>query len=490
MSDTYRLQQRPSAPESSSHRPAAAGPPVVVVAPARRLVSLDAYRGFIMSMLAASGFGILQFARISKDSDVWKTWNYDRFQALRFHFDHPAWVSITGWFGVSFWDLIQPAFMFMVGVAMPFSYQRREAMGSSAWKRNLHAAVRAIVLVLLGVFLYSLKHAQTNWIFTNVLAQIGLGYFFAYLCLGRSRQLQISVFVAILVAYWGLFVMNRPPENFDYEKVDASFEKGEVFSGRMAAWSKNANAAHFFDVWFLNKLRSPEFPQPATDSESNVTATSEPNDEAAVAAAVAVPEVKAAESSLIRRWWFSSPEPYTHNSGGYLTLNFIPSIATTLLGILCGQLLLATDSDRNKLLKLVSIGIVCLVAAVAAHHTVCPIVKRIWTPSWVLFSGGYVVLMLAAFYLLFDMLPLRKLAFPLVVVGMNSIVMYMLGQLLRPWVAEKVVSIHFGGMLRSIFGDAALSSDGIGAMVVPSATFVVFWLVAYWMYRNRFFVRV
>ena len=161
-----------------------------------------------------------------------------------------------------------------------------------------------------------------------------------------------------------------------------------------------------------------------------------------------------------------------------------------MLGILCGQLLLATDSDRNKLLKLVSIGIVCLVAGVAAHHTVCPIVKRIWTPSWVLFSGGYVVLMLAAFYLLFDMLPLRKLAFPLVVVGMNSIVMYMLGQLLRPWVAEKVVSIHFGGMLRSIFGDAALSSDGIGAMVVPSATFVVFWLVAYWMYRNRFFVRV
>ncbi len=512
MSETYRLQQR----RNVTQPPAEAGTPTAskaATAPAKRLVSLDAYRGFIMSMLAASGFGILQFSRIDRNNEIWNTWNYDRFQWLKFHFDHPAWVSISGWFGVSFWDLIQPAFMFMVGVAMPFSFQRREAMGSSSWKMHAHAIVRSIVLVLMGVFLYSMRQSQTNWIFTNVLAQIGLGYFFAYLCLGRSRQLQIGVFVGILVGYWGLFVMNRPPENFDYETVDASFEKGEVFSGRMAAWSKNANVAHFFDVWLLNRLRMPVAPPEPADAgpaDSAVPADPGPADPGPADPAVPAEGKNANESdesdqtvdpatsvvaatpepSFIRKWWFSAPERYTHNSGGYLTLNFVPSIATTLLGIMCGQLLLGPQTDRSKVLNLVLIGVVCLLSGVAAHHFVCPIVKRIWTPSWVLFSGGYVVLMLALFYTLFDVLPFRKLAFPLVVVGMNSIAMYMFGQLLRPWVTEKIVTIHFGGMLDSIFGPNALASDGIGAMVAPTATFIVFWLTAFWMYRKRYFIRV
>ena len=79
-----------------------------------------------------------------------------------------------------------------------------------------------------------------------------------------------------------------------------------------------------------------------------------------------------------------------------------------------------------------------------AGEYACPIVKRIWTPSWVLFSGGWVIWMLAAFYLVFDLCRLRWLAFPLIVVGMNSIAMYMMGQLLRPW-AIKTVKIHFLG---------------------------------------------
>ena len=117
------------------------------------------------------------------------------------------------------------------------------------------------------------------------------------------------------------------------------------------------------------------------------------------------------------------------NRGGYTTLNFIPSIGTTLLGILCGQLLLSSEKRAlEKLGLLVALAAGCFVLGVAAHMTVCPIVKRIWTPSWVLFSGGYVIAMLAVFYLLFDILPLRLLAFPLVVVGTNSILIYMLGQ--------------------------------------------------------------
>ena len=467
MSETYALQKRtpevvpPSPPPGTPSSADNSGK----LKPPGRLVSLDAYRGFIMIMLAANGFGIAKFASLPENSEVWNNWDYDWFQRLKFHFTHPDWSSITGWMGVSFWDMIQPSFMFMVGVAMPFSYARRAVMGSPSKWLTLHALWRAIVLVLMGVFLYSLSKGQTNWIFTNVLAQIGLGYFFTYLLLGRSTTVQVATIAAILVGYWGLFVMNPPPEDFDYEGLQVSEERDEIYTGRFAAWSKNSNVGHTFDVWLLNNLRMPV--------EDGVA-----------------PALAKESAGPIRRWWFSSPEKYTHNGGGYLTLNFVPSIATMLLGVLCGQLMLSRRSHGDKLRRLLIGGALCLVLGIAAHHTVCPIVKRIWTPSWVLFSGGYTMWMLAGFYVLFDVLPLKKLAFPLVVVGMNSIAMYMMGQMLRGWTTDKVVKTHFAGVLQSAFGPHAVDTDHIGAMVLPTATFAVFWLVAYWMYRNRFFVKV
>lgn len=463
-------------------------------AAAKRMVSLDAYRGFIMTMLAANGFGIAALAKLDASNSVWNRMDYDRFQQLQFHFSHPAWESITGQIGVAFWDLIQPAFMFMVGVAMPLSYARRTVMGSSARSRGIHALFRAVILVLLGVFLYSMNSAQTNWVFTNVLAQIGLGYFFAYLLLRFSPQIQLAALASILFGYWGWFMLNPPPPDFDYAAVNASAEAGEVFEGRFAPWSKNANAAHFFDVWLLNQLRSPkpvaEAPTSTPAAEADSEAEQPPAGATDTAAAPADPVTTPPQPGGLRAWWFSAEEPYEFNSGGYTTLNFVPSIATTLLGILCGQLLIGTDSRGRKLLTLIITGAACLGLGILTHHTVCPIVKRIWTPSWVLFSGGYVIWMLAAFYLLFDILPFKRLAFPLVVIGMNSIAIYMMGQLLRPWVSKHIVVTHFGGVLKSLFGPSAVSPDGIGAIVLPTATFAVFWLTAFWLYRNRWFIRI
>ena len=127
--------------------------------------------------------------------------------------------------------------------------------------------------------------------------------------------------------------------------------------------------------------------------------------------------------------------------------------------------------------------------AVLAGEYVCPIVKRIWTPSWVLFSGAYVLWMLAAFYLLFDVLPLRWLAFPLAVVGMNSIAMYMMGQLMRPWTI-RVVHTHFAKPLEQLTGMPLFDPQWYGRIADPTAAFVVFWLIVFYMYRKRYFIRV
>src|SRR5579871_1618185 len=115
--------------------------PPKIADPSARLASLDAYRGFVMICLAGNGFGIVETAKSFPDNATW--------QQLKFHFDHVPWT------GCAFWDLIQPSFMFMVGVSLPYSYAKRKAAGDSyAWSL-VHAIVRSIVLILLGIFLSS-----------------------------------------------------------------------------------------------------------------------------------------------------------------------------------------------------------------------------------------------------------------------------------------------------------------------------------------------
>lgn len=500
-----------------------------------RLASLDAYRGFIMLMLAAGGFGISSFAAIDASSPVWKTADYGVWQQIGFHFEHPEWrsnflpkflestpvaeqapateqtpvaeqnvdaeqtpdadsASVVEQtpataetpdaeqppvatqrpefmrFAVSFWDLIQPAFMFMVGVAMPLSNARRWSEGQSAGRRYVHAMFRACALVLLGVFLYSLGSPRTNWIFPNVLAQIGLGYFFAYLLLPLRSWVQIGVLAAILVGYWGLFKIDPPAAGYDYAKVNASAERGEVYEGKFAAWSKNANFAHTFDRRFLNMLRT--LPDDVMKAEG-------------------IPmDARNWAPEPVRKILFANSEPFLFNGGGYQTLNFIPSIGTTLLGILCGQLLISTAGKGKKLLLLLLGGAVCLALGLVMGEFACPIVKRIWTPSWVLFSGGYVIWMLALFYFIFDVLPLKLLAFPLAVFGANSLAVYLMGELLRGWTREKVVEIHLSGLLETIFGAEKLLPDMFGPIIYPTMVVLVFWLVCLWMYRSKVFVRL
>ena len=161
-------------------------------------------------------------------------------------------------------------------------------------------------------------------------------------------------------------------------------------------------------------------------------------------------------------------QPFTFDEGGYQTLNFIPAIGTMLLGVFCGQLLLGDRRWWQKFFLLVIGGAVCLGLGVLAGQYACPIVKRIWTPSWVLFSGAWVIWGLAAFYLLFDLCRLRWLALPLVIVGMNSLAFYMMGQLLRPW-AEKTVETHFIGLLAYSPGETMLADDMFGRLVGPIA---------------------
>jgi predicted acyltransferase len=394
----------------------------------QRLRSLDAYRGLIMILLAFVGFGLAKTASLhleqNPDSRIWS--------AIEYQFEHVPWV------GCVIWDMIQPSFMFMVGVSMAFSYAKRKNLGHSYLRMLGHAAWRSVVLILLGVFLISNWSSTTNWSLVNVLTQIGLGYTFLFLLWDRGVILQALAASAILVGTWYWFA-TYPDAGIDIEQgapevgVDAAWAQ-EHLVDIPAAWHKNANVGHAVDLRLLNLL-----PQ---------------------------------------------EEPFEYNRGGYQTINFIPSLATMLFGLMCGELLRSGRSARWKLITLLCGGLCGLAIGLVLNTTgVCPIVKRIWTPAWALYSTGWCCLILASLYGVIDVLGYRRWAFPLVIVGMNSIAMYSMGMLLKPWTARQL-QIHLGEDVFQICGSM------YEPMVQSTMIGFVFWLVCLWMYRQKIFVRI
>jgi predicted acyltransferase len=450
---TY-LEEAPPSPPATKPKP-------------ERLVSLDAYRGFIMIAMASSGFA---FARAVKEFKLGgPVWDF-----LAFQFEHVPWI------GCSFWDLIQPSFMFMVGVALPYSYAARKATGDSEGRIFVHTAVRAFLLVFLGVFLSSNWSTRTHFTFTNVLSQIGLGYVFVYLLRGRALVTQLGALAAILIGYSALFATYPvPAEDYDWRAVGVR-DSGEKLSGWSSHWAKNSNAAHRFDVWFLNLFPSPYPPSPALPRALAVGYVG-------LLGSPSGPLLTAGSLAAAPRWTEQNGYRlddhgdwrFAYNVGGYGTLNFVPSMATMLLGLMAGEMLRGSRSRRVKFGILVAAGLACLVVGLAAAQVV-PSVKRIWTPSWAVYSTGWTLLILAAFYLVIDMAGWKAWAFPFVVVGMNSIAMYCMSQLLRGWVGQSM-KIHL---------PTAWFEGPYGLIFHTTMILVVLWLICLWMYRRKIFLKI
>ncbi len=394
----------------------------------QRLVSLDAYRGLIMVTLAFNGFGLAATAakhlRAGGDPAFWGE--------VHHQFSHVEWA------GCGYWDLIQPSFMFMVGVAAAFSFAKRRQEGHSRATMLGHAVWRSLVLVFLGIFLISNGAKGTNWSPMNVLTQIGLGYTFLFLLWGRNLRTQVVAAMLILVGTWLAYVL-YPHAGLDLTsgapEVGVSREWAQRhLDGIAPAWHKNANVGHAIDLWLLNLL-----PQ---------------------------------------------QEPFRFSPGGYQTINFIPSMVTMLFGLMCGELLRSGRRAGVKLLVLVGAGAAGLAVGQAlAWAGVCPLVKRIWTPSWALYSTGWCCLILAGLFAVLDAFGLRRWAYPLVVVGVNSLAIYCMSMLLRPW-AARTWQTHFGDDVFLAWGER--NEPTLQALMVG----LLFWLACWWMYRQRIFIRV
>lgn len=424
---------RPSSPPPLTERPLVPDPtapaPLADTAPGDgpppptggRVASIDAYRGFVMLLMMAEVLRLGKVAKAFPDSGFWTL--------LARQQTHVAWEGCT------LHDLIQPSFSFLVGVALPFSLARRAAGGQPEWVRTLHAFWRALVLVLLGVFLRSTHAPQTNWTFEDTLTQIGLGYGFLYLMAMRSVRVQVAALTVILVGYWLLFAADPlPGPDFDWPAAGADPNSLDRPAGFAAHWGLNTNPAWRFDGWFLNL--------------------------------------------------FPRPKAFAFNRGGYSTLSFVPTLGTMVLGLLAGRLLRADLPPLGRVCRLTVAGVGCLAAGwLLGAVGVCPIVKRIWTPSWVLFSGGWCLLLLAGFYLVMDVGGWRRWAFALTVVGANSLAAYLIAHLVDGFIGD-ALDRHLGK------GWAAVAGEGYTPLVHGAAVLIVEWLILLWLYRRNLFVRV
>jgi predicted acyltransferase len=443
-----------------------------------RVVAVDAYRGIVMLLLVPDlfgGFSFHQMARRFPDDPVWG--------------NLATWFTHVQWSGASLWDFIMPSFVFLVGVAMPLSVAARRRRGDTERQIFGHVVLRAVALFLLALILEILEFPERTYLdelspfillaaglpvserlsamfgidsarvkyrieliwwcailvasalrlfanvsaiefqFNHVFSQLALASIFAFLLVGKSRSVQIASVFAILVFYWVLFVMYPHPESgFDLSKVGVR-PTDEVFSGLFAHWNKNTNAAAAFDVWFLNL--------------------------------------------------FPRAEPFLFQANGLQTLNFIPTIATMIFGVMAGELLLSGRPKTRIRNTLLLAGAVVLVAGLVAGQWLCPIVKSIWTPSWVLFSSGVTYLVLASFYQMCDVREWRGWAFPFVVLGTNSILLYTLA--CYKWrflsIPEKLFRIDM--------------YTGIYAPVLNSVVLLaMLWTIAYVLFRARIFVKI
>jgi len=371
-----------------THSPTATPAGVTAASPAaatERLQSLDAYRGLIMiTLLAGSIFHSLQGQA---------TWNW-----LYLQNEH------VDWEGCRYWDLIQPSFMFMVGVAMPFALARRASLGQSYARQFGHVLLRALNLILIGVFLDLFGAEKFQLGFMRVLQQIAIGYVLAFFVVGRSFRTQGLAAAAILIGYNLLWIFNP-------------------WNGPSGPWAKGTeNIGSAFDMWMLGR----------------------------------------------------------YYSGFYVGMNAIPSTATIIFGVMAGQLIMSRLPPRKTMLILLIAGLSSIALGFALSPWL-PLIKRIWTPSFAVFAGGWTTLILLFFYWSIEAMGCKKWSFPLVVVGMNSIAAYVLGNAFGGWF-RSASNAWIGWLGRPL---------GIWYPVLQHFLFLcAAWGVLYWLYRRRIFFKL
>jgi predicted acyltransferase len=396
-----------------------------------RLMSLDALRGFDMLwILGADSFIYALHHWASNPVTDW----------LAVQFDHAEWA------GFHFYDLIFPLFVFMMGVSTVFSLEKLVAREGRA------AAVKRVVfrgalLFVLGL-IYSggFTNPWPDMRLMGVLNRIALCYTFGgLLFIFLDLRALLAVASALLLGYWAL--LERVP-----------FPDVRPEPGGTAVITKEAG---FTNVNQLN-LQSTNWLRGSYVQGVNLT------------------------DYLDQKYLPGRKYDGTYDPEGILST--LPAFATGLLGIFAGWFLRHSPRPpARKALALFGAGVV----ATALGWTwglEMPVIKKLWTSSYVLVAGGYSTMLLAVFYWVVDVRGWQGWCRPFVWIGMNPITLYLTSNFLGGLGFEKLARRLAGGPVKS-FLDGLLGA-GAGDVVIAVITIgLIFWFARF-LYRRQIFLRV
>jgi predicted acyltransferase len=368
------------------------------VPPAERLVSLDALRGFDMMWIAgADGLGdALGHFRGGPAS-----------RALARQLEHVPWA------GFHLYDLVFPTFIFLMGVAIPFSVPRMVAVaGRAAAERRIYR--RGLILVALGILYYGgFSHPFSDVRWAGVLQRFGLCYLSAALLFLNFRlRVLVGVCAALLVGYWALLTFVPVPG---------------IGAGH---FGEGLNLTNWLDKMYLPG----------------------------------------------RKW------DGDHDPEGYLST--LPAIASCLLGVFAGLWLQnGRASPLSRAALLAAAGAALLIAG-QLWGLQFPVIKKIWSSSFVLVAGGCSALALASFYLVIDVWRVRAWAAPFVWVGANALTIYLLCNTVD---LGSLASRFVGGSISSFLDGVR---PGLGGLLTALLSIALCFAVARFLYRRRIFLRL
>ena len=417
----------------------------------RRVVSVDALRGFDMFWIVGASELVFALNQMTHSGPM---------AFLARQLEHADWA------GFHALDLVFPLFVFIVGVSMVFSLSR--IIGQVGRKEALKRIVRrSVLLFLLGIYLSGGMSEQWPDIrLMGVLNRIALAYFFAgaLFCFFKPRVL-VAICAGLLIGYWALmtFVPIR----------DIQMTRGNL--ARLAEQAGDPQTAALFK---------------ADGNPSNVKDSPE---------MAAARKMFYATTTRISGRFEPGLNLSDHIDFQYLPgskydnlrdpegiLSTLPAIATCLLGVFAGLLLKSSNvPDRRKVLYLLAFGIAG-VALGWLWGMQFPVVKKIWTSSFVLVAGGYSAILLGLFYLLIDVWRFQRWCQPFVWIGMNSITIYFVANILGGFgtlsnrLAGGDVKFFLDNHVAAGFGDLVVSLLGL---------LLMFWFLRF-LYRHKVFIRL
>lgn len=358
----------------------------------RRLTSLDVFRGATMFLLVMGGTNLIDAMQDpALSGTIWDT--------ISTQFTHHPWN------GLRFWDLVQPFFMFIVGVAMPFSFGRRWERGHS-WGRTFQKALtRSFLLFLFGVGLHCIYAGELVFELWNVLTQLSFTYLVAFLIMRKSMRFQLTFsFGLIAVTYLAYHLF--PVAGYDQP------------------YTPDENFGSYIDMLLMGKL----------------------------------------------------------SDGHWVTINAIPTAAHTIWGVLAGQII---RNNWSELKKVQTIAIASLIGIVVGYmmDPIDPIIKRICTPSFVIVSGGWSLLVLAGLYYIIDVKNYDRGTLFFIVFGMNPLFIYLFGNTGGEAWFNDIVGVFTNGFFW-----------WLGPLMVPILTAAIVltleWYLVHWMYKNDIFIKI